>query len=274
MTFTITRDETFSDRLKRNLAKRYKDKKRNILDPIHVTDLIGRCIRKSFYERINDQEELDDVSVHNFVRGELSERIILELANINANQVEVKLDGIIGHIDAVMDSEKGPIAIELKDTVSFTRLGPNEDQFRKWLNQLLAYMCMSEDIENGILSIRYNVWPMLWQKRDSDKTDFFMRKYDAAPIGTEAWAVHLSKDDILRKQQIDELVGKKNIFLEALSKDGGVSLLPRLRGRNKLMVCKSCNWYNSCWNIDTESDSASRMANQVDPLDKVLIQPD
>ena len=67
---------------------------------------------------MTQEDDLDDISVHNFVRGELAERMILDLANINARQVPVSLNGITGHIDGIMDTYKGPIAIELKDSAS------------------------------------------------------------------------------------------------------------------------------------------------------------
>jgi CRISPR/Cas system-associated exonuclease Cas4 (RecB family) len=268
--FSIVRDRSFNDRLIHNLKKRYLDKKRSVTSPIHVSDLIGSCTRKQAYTRIAQEEDLDDISVHNFVRGELAEKIILDLADIDARQISVSMDGITGHIDGVMDGDKGPVAIELKDSASFIRLGPNDDLFRQYLKQLLAYMCMSDYIENGILSIRYNVRPMEWLKRDSDKNDFFRRKYDADSVGTESWAVYLSKDDILRNQLRQELLEKRDRFLASINSND-VSLLPRLRGRDKIIKCKSCSYHNTCWNIDAESDEAIKFGMQISPLDKMLI---
>ncbi|MDQ6865680.1 MAG: hypothetical protein M3044_17865, partial [Thermoproteota archaeon] len=128
----------------------------------------------------------------------------------------------------------------------------------------------SNDIENGILSIRYNVRPMEWLKRDSEKNDIFRRKYDADSVGTESWAVYLSKDDILRKQLREELLEKRDLFLASINSND-VSLLPRLRGRDKIIKCKSCSYYNTCWNIDTESEEAIKFGMQISPLDKMLI---
>mgnify|MGYP007135459120 CR=1 FL=1 len=271
MVFSVIRDRSFNDRVIDNLMQRYKDKKRNVASPVHVSDLIGSCIRKQAYIRMTQQEDLDDVSVHNFVRGEISEKIILDLANLNALQVPVSMDGITGHIDGVMESDKGPVAIELKDSVSFIRLGPNDGLFRQYLKQLLAYIAMSDDIENGILSIRYNVRPMEWLKRDSEKNDYFRRNRNAESVGTESWAVHLSKDDILRKQIREELVEKRDRFLESLN-TSNISLLPRLRGHNKILKCKNCTYFNSCWNIDRENEEAIKFGMQISALDKVLVE--
>src|SRR2546422_510969 len=180
------------------------------------------------------------------------------------------MNGITGHIDGVMDDDKGPVAIELKDSASLTRLGPNDDLFRQYLKQLLAYICMSDYIENGILSIRYNVRPMEWLKRDSEKNDFFRRNYNAESVGTESWTVYLSKDDILRKQLREELIERRDRFLASLN-NKDISLLPRLHGRDKIIKCKSCSYYNACWNVDSESDEAIKFGMQISPLDKMLI---
>jgi CRISPR/Cas system-associated exonuclease Cas4 (RecB family) len=219
---------------------------------------------------MTQEESLDDVSVHNFVRGELAERIILDLANINARQVPVSMNGITGHIDGVLETDKGRVAIELKDSASLIRLGPKDDLFRQYLKQLLAYIAMSDDIENGILSIRYNIRPMEWLKRDSEKNDYYIRKHDAESVGTESWAIYLSKDDILRKQLREELIEKRNHFLESLSTNN-IALLPRLRGHDKTLKCKNCIYFNTCWNLDSENEEAMKLGMQISPLDKVLV---
>lgn len=270
LVFSIIRDRSFNDHLINNLKQRYKDKKRNVASAVHVSDLIGTCSRKQAYTRMTQEENLDDISVHNFVRGELAERIILDLANINARQVSVSMDGITGHIDGIIETDTGPVAIELKDSASFVRLGPNDNLFRQYLKQLLAYIAMSDDIENGILSIRYNIRPMEWLKRDSEKNDYYIRKHDAESVGTESWAVYLSKDDILRKQLREELIVKRDRFFESLNTNN-IALLPRLRGHDKTIKCKNCIYFNSCWNLDSESEEAMKLGMQISALDKVLV---
>jgi hypothetical protein len=111
---------------------------------------------------------------------------------------------------------------------------------------------------------------MEWLKRDSEKNDFFRRKYDADSVGTESWAVYLSKDDILRKQLREELLEKRDRFLESLNKND-ISLLSRLHGRDKIIKCKSCSYYNTCWNIDSESDEAIKFGMRISAVDKILI---
>lgn len=270
MVFSVIRDRSFNDLLINNLKQRYKDKKRNVASPVHVSDLIGSCARKQAYTRMTQEETHDDVSVHNFVRGELAERIILDLANINARQVPVSMNGITGHIDGVLETDKGRVVIELKDSASLIRLGPKDDLFRQYLKQLLAYIVMSDDIENGILSIRYNIRPMEWLKRDSEKNDYYIRKHDTESVGTESWAIYLSKDDILRKQLREELVEKRNLFLESLSTNN-IALLPRLRGHDKILKCKNCIYFNNCWNLDSENEEAMKLGMQISPIDKVLV---
>ena len=82
--------------------------------------------------------------------------------------------------------------------------------------------------------------------------------------------MYLSKDDILRKQLREELLERRDPFLASLN-NKDVSLLPRLRGRDKIIKCKSCNYYNTCWNVDAECDEAIKFGMQVSPLDKILV---
>jgi hypothetical protein len=58
------------------------------------------------------------------------------------------------------------VIIELKDTVSGKRLVFSDNIFRSYLRQLSYYLVMN-DIEKGIISVRYNVKELKWIKRDS-----------------------------------------------------------------------------------------------------------
>jgi hypothetical protein len=57
------------------------------------------------------------------------------------------------------------VIVELKDTVTGKRLDINDYTFRSYLRQLLYYLIMS-GIENGIISIRYNIREMRLINKD------------------------------------------------------------------------------------------------------------
>jgi hypothetical protein len=79
--------------------------------------------------------------VHHFVRGESSEFVITQLADLGIAQADIEMDGILAHPD-IMSDEKGVI-VELKDTVNGRRLNFYDSTFRSYLRQLLYYMVMT-----------------------------------------------------------------------------------------------------------------------------------
>jgi hypothetical protein len=114
--FSIKTDLEFNNILKRNLAEKYRRKRRIISERVHVSDILpGSCLRRQYYGRVVPQEQtiIDDSQVHAFVRGEASEHIITTLANIGAAQVPVEMDGIVAHPDIMVNDK---LIIELKNT--------------------------------------------------------------------------------------------------------------------------------------------------------------
>ena len=83
------------------------------------------CIRRQYYSR-KFPLPLSNQSVRHFVRGESSEFVITVLADIGVSQSEIEMDGIVGHADIMTNDKK---IIELKDTVSGTRLHLHNDSF-------------------------------------------------------------------------------------------------------------------------------------------------
>src|SRR5918992_4903422 len=263
MVIRIRRSQEFTDILQRNLKARSEEKKR-IDNTVHVSDILPTtCIRKQYYSRkFPDKELLSNEMVHHFVRGESSEFVITQLANMGVAQAEIEMDGIVAHPDIMTGN--GDTIIELKDTVNGKRLDFYDYTFRSYLRQLLYYLVMT-DIEKGIISIRYNIKELKWIKSDS-QGDYFFRPFGAKDVGIESWEVFLPKEDLAREILKNEMVRRKNLFLKALE-ENDVSILPRLPEFARNKKCPWCPFYDKCMNKDNETDKAKEMANEVDLLD-------
>jgi CRISPR/Cas system-associated exonuclease Cas4 (RecB family) len=266
MPIIIRPDSGFTDLLKNNLRSRYEEKKndRMGLAPIHVSDILpSSCIRKQYYSRIYPHEDpISDESIHHFVRGESSEFAITQLAKIGVAQAELQMDDIVAHPD-IMDNTSQKVIIELKDTVAGKRLDINDYTFRSYVRQLLYYLIMT-GIENGIISIRYNIREMRLIKKD-ETGEYFFRPTHAKDPGIESWSVNLPKDDITREILRNEMVLRKNMLVNALE-NHDVTILPRLTEPLKSSKCPKCPFYDRCYN-DIESEKALDIAQQIDLFD-------
>lgn len=129
MAIIIRKSREFTDLLQKNLKSRYEDRKR-IDITVHVSDIIPTaCIRKQYYSRkFPDKESLSSETVHHFIRGESSEFVITQLANLGVAQANIGMDGIVAHLDIMTGS--GDAIVELKDTVSGKRLDFYDHTFR------------------------------------------------------------------------------------------------------------------------------------------------
>jgi hypothetical protein len=294
MPITISRDKTFSQLLQKNLAERYKYRRRSDDLVVHVSDILpSTCLRRQYYSRkYPELYPLTDETVHHFIRGESSEHIITKLANVGAAQVPINSDmGVQGHPDIFIarrrcesgedrekenparkivqnnkDNNKEPVIIELKDNTSGERLDFEHPTFRSYLKQLLYYMVITE-VEKGILSIRYNIKELNWVKRDDDG-DHFVRPFDAKPVGIESWFITLPLNDIARELIRDQIVERKERFQKAL-RNNTVEILPRLKGRDKALKCRRCPFNSKCFNEDAETLDAMSWdyrQQQDDPL--------
>ena len=266
MPIIIRPDSEFTDLLKNNLRSRYDEKKKDRigLAPIHVSDILpSSCIRKQYYSRIYpDEDPISDESIHHFVRGESSEFAITQLAKIGVAQAELQMDDIVAHPD-IMDNTSQKVIIELKDTVAGKRLDINDYTFRSYLRQLLYYLIMT-GIENGIISIRYNIREMRLIKKD-ETGEYFFRPTDAKDAGIESWSVNLPKDDIAREILKNEMVLRKNILVNALE-NHDVTILPRLTEPLKSSKCPKCPFYDRCYS-EMENEKALDIAQQTDLFD-------
>ncbi|PWU78685.1 MAG: hypothetical protein DLM72_21260 [Candidatus Nitrosopolaris wilkensis] len=282
MTITIRKSPEFTDLLRKNLNKRYEERRRLGDSSIHVSDILPtNCIRKQYYSRkIPEMDPISNESVHHFVRGEASEFVITDLANMGVAQAELEMDGLIAHPDIMGENEKGEeterlveagvkakgqsVIVELKDTVDGRRLDITDQKFRSYLRQLLYYLVMT-DIEKGIISIRYNSRELRWIK-SSTEGDYFFRPYNGRDVGIESWQVFLPKEDIAREILKNEMVRRKSLFLRALQ-ENNVSILPRLAETIRNTRCSYCKFYQKCMNEDNETEDAREMAKEIDLLD-------
>jgi CRISPR/Cas system-associated exonuclease Cas4 (RecB family) len=263
MAILVRKNPEFTNLLEKNLMSKHEEKRRTD-NTVHVSDIIpSTCIRKQYYSRkFPDMDPLSNESVHHFVRGESSEFVITQLADLGVAQADIEMDGIVAHPD-IMSDEKAVI-VELKDTVAGRRLGFYDNTFRSYLRQLLYYMVMT-DIEKGIISIRYNIKELRWVKSDSEG-DYFFRPFNSKDVGIESWDVFLPSQDIARQILKNEMVRRKNLFLKALE-ENDVSILPRLIDDAKRSKCPHCPFYDKCFNQDSEANEAKEMAKEIDLLD-------
>src|ERR671919_758776 len=160
MTVLVRRDDEFTHLLKLNLRSRYNQKRRSE-DEVHVSDIIpSSCIRKQYYSRrFPEIDTISDESIFHFIRGESSEFIITQLANIGVSQANLEFDGILAHPD-IMSNDA---IVELKDTLNSSRLNLSDEKFRSYLRQLLYYLVIT-GVERGVISIRYNTNEMVRRK--------------------------------------------------------------------------------------------------------------
>jgi hypothetical protein len=259
----VKKNKEFTELLQKNLKARYEERKR--IDTIaHVSDIIPTtCIRKQYYTRkFPDYDSISNETVHHFVRGESSEFVITQLADMGVAQANIEMNGIVAHPD-IMTGGKDTI-VELKDTVAGKRLDFYDETFRSYLRQLLYYLVMT-NIEKGVISIRYNIKELRWIKSDSEG-DYFFRPFEAKDVGIESWEVVLPAGDIAREILKNEMVRRKNLFLRALA-ESNVSILPRLIDEAKRNKCPHCQFYHKCIDQDSESEEAKKMAKEIDLLD-------
>jgi CRISPR/Cas system-associated exonuclease Cas4 (RecB family) len=263
MTILIRKNQEFTDLLEKNLMSKHEAKRRSD-NTVHVSDIVPTtCVRRQYYSRkIPEMSPLSNESVHHFVRGEASEFVITQLADMGVAQADVEMDGIVAHPDIM--SNKEDVIVELKDTVNGRRLNFYDSTFRAYLRQLLYYLVMTQ-IEKGIISIRYNIKELRWIRSDSEG-DYFFRPFNAKDVGIESWEVFLPSHDIAREILKNEMVRRKNLFLKALQ-ESDVSILPRLIDDAKRSKCPYCPYYDKCINHDFETSEAQEMAKEIDLLD-------
>jgi hypothetical protein len=262
MPVIVSKNEEFTSLLQNKLKERY-EKRRRSDNTVHVSDIIpSTCIRKQYYSRKYPALDIiTNETVQHFVRGEASEFVITNLADLGVSQSEIEIEGLIGRPD-IMNSN---IIVELKDTMSNNRLNVTDDKFKSYLRQLLYYLVIT-GIERGIISIKYNTKELKWIKSDS-QGDYFFRPFNSKMAEIESWEINLPTNDVTREILKNEMVRRKNLFLNALT-TGDISILPRLSEKNRDRKCRWCKFYDICMDkTNDEDENAKEMAKEIDILD-------
>jgi hypothetical protein len=262
MPILISKDSTFINLLRSNLKEHYNSHRRNIDDKIHVSDILwGSCLRKAYYARVIEDYEFTDDDIDNFVRGESSEHVLVDLADIGVGQHELFFeDDLIARPDllSVSPSDSNEqqqqrqqpknLIVEFKDTKSFERLTPENPKFKGYLRQLLYYLIIS-GFDAGVLCIRYaSNRKLQWIKRD-EKGDYFFSPLVNNETGEnklpelETWTVILEKDSDIRELLKDEIRMRVSILRAALNSKSPMEL-PKVAEEWKCIRCpflKNCN---------------------------------
>lgn len=262
MPILISKDSTFINILRSNLKEHYNSHRRNIDDKIHVSDILwGSCLRKAYYARVIKDYEFTDDDIDNFVRGESSEHVLVDLADIGVGQHELFFeDDLIARPDLLSVSpsdsneqqqqQQQPknLIVEFKDTKSFERLTPENPKFKGYLRQLLYYLIIS-GFDAGVLCIRYaSNRKLQWIKRD-EKGDYFFSPLVNNETGEnklpelETWTVILEKDSEIRELLKDEIRMRVSILRAALNSKNPLEL-PKVAEEWKCIRCpflKNCN---------------------------------
>ncbi len=263
MPILISKDSTFINLLRSNLKEHYNSHRRNIDDKIHVSDILwGSCLRKAYYARVIEDYEFTDDDIDNFVRGESSEHVLVDLADIGVGQHELFFeDDLIARPDLLSVSpsdsneqqqqqQQQPknLIVEFKDTKSFERLTPENPKFKGYLRQLLYYLIIS-GFDAGVLCIRYaSNRKLQWIKRD-EKGDYFFSPLVNNETGEnklpelETWTVILEKDSDIRELLKDEIRMRVSILRAALNSKNPMEL-PKVAEEWKCIRCpflKNCN---------------------------------
>jgi hypothetical protein len=260
MPILISKDSTFINMLRSNLKEHYNSHRRSIDDKIHVSDILwGSCLRKAYYARVIKDFEFTDDDIDNFVRGESSEHVLVDLADIGVGQHELFFeDDLIARPDLLSVSPSGSngqqqqrpknLIVEFKDTKSFERLTPDNPKFKGYLRQLLYYLIIS-GFDAGVLCIRYaSNRKLQWIKRD-EKGDYFFSPLVNNETGEnklpelETWTVILEKDSDIRELLKDEIRMRVSTLRAALNSKNPLEL-PKVAEEWKCIRCpflKNCN---------------------------------
>ena len=262
MPILISKYSTFINILRSNLKEHYNSHRRNIDDKIHVSDILwGSCLRKAYYARVIEDYEFTDDDIDNFVRGESSEHVLVDLADIGVGQHELFFeDDLIARPDLLSVSpsdsneqqqqQQQPknLIVEFKDTKSFERLTPENPKFKGYLRQLLYYLIIS-GFDAGVLCIRYaSNRKLQWIKRD-EKGDYFFSPLINNETGEnklpelETWTVILEKDSDIREILKDEIRMRVSMLRAALDSKNPLDL-PKVAEEWKCIRCpflKNCN---------------------------------
>lgn len=225
--------KAFGEELARHVAARVKERKD--APTLRMSNLGTPCLRKLWYQMNTPEkgEKLDGQTRFKFLYGDILESLVLFLARaaghiVQGGQVELDIDGIKGHRDAVIDG----VLVDVKSASSFgfKKFENHElegsDPFG-YLDQINAYLFASQD--------------------DPDVTE--KRK-----------AAFLAVDKVLGKMTLDVYPSNGVDYVEKIERLRGVLVQPKppargytdipdgKSGNRKLGIeCQYCAFRQECW---------------------------
>jgi carbonic anhydrase len=89
MAVLVRKNQEFTELLEKNLMSKHEEKRR-LDNTVHVSDIIPTAfISKQYYSRkFPELSPLSNESVHHFVRGEASEFVITQLADMGKQMLK------------------------------------------------------------------------------------------------------------------------------------------------------------------------------------------
>jgi hypothetical protein len=271
LVFSIRKDTTFNAKLEQNLVDKFTHNRRNEDDPVHVSDLTSGCIRKSWYRRkFPEQDTVDTTTALHFLRGIASQYALTQLLNLERTEVPITSSDseIVGHVDAMLREGSKDCVVEMKSTNSMSHYDIDDDTFKNYLRQIFYYLILT-DLEKAYLIIKYEQHEMRFFKKDKEGNSHYIRERDHKPASIETWEIILTRDSIEHQKLKSEMMEAKSIFLESLQKSD-VSMLPRLTGTPRFIKCRTCQFYQKCFQEDTQSTDAVNFGSKVSVLDQLV----
>jgi len=116
---------------------------------------LGQCIKKQWYQQHDnsDPEKLTGPTLLKFMFGDLIEELLLLLVRLSGHEVrgeqdEIRVGGVLGHRDAVIDGYTVDVKSASKYSFEKFKDGSikNNDSFG-YMEQLAAYMQGADDVE-------------------------------------------------------------------------------------------------------------------------------
>lgn len=274
MVFSIRKDETFNEKLQHNLTERFKRNRRSMNEAVHVSDITSGCIRKAWFRRkYPDDDTIDINTALHFLRGIAYQHALTLLLQLDSTEVPVesKDNELVGHIDAIIVEAGKECVVEMKSTNTIAHFDINHTTFKEYLRQALYYLVLS-GLEKAYIIIKYEQQEQRFYKIDKHGYKHYIRERSHRPARLETWEIVLSKDSIERQKIEAEMMESKVLFLESLQSDN-VAKLPRLTGPARYIKCRSCPYYDKCFNKSEQDQSAIEYASKVSILDQLTLNP-
>ena len=165
--------DIFCDNLKALLKDRLSEGERS---PSLRMSSIGKCSRQVYYD-LTEEEEGEQLLPHTrlkFLYGDLIEELVLFLAReaghkVTDPQKTVELDGVVGHIDAIIDGHLVDVKSASKFAFKKFKEGTlaEDDPFGYDL-QLSGYSAALGDIDGAFLAMNKESGELALLKRSSD----------------------------------------------------------------------------------------------------------